>query len=109
MAGFEERFEGFLSEAEFSGSRGHLSCFVCWSAEVSSRRQLANRAFHLELDQAVHLDGVLHRQLFHERLDETVDDHGAGFSFCEPAAGEIEQLLFADPRNTSPRNSTGNG
>jgi cell filamentation protein len=31
---------------------------------------LANRALHLQLDQAVHLDAVLHRQLLDDRLDE---------------------------------------
>ena len=37
---------------------------------------LANGALHLQLDQAVHLDRVLHRQLLDDRLDEAVDDHG---------------------------------
>ena len=31
---------------------------------------LADRAFHLELDQAVQLDRVLQRQLLGDRLDE---------------------------------------
>src|SRR4051812_24690284 len=34
----------------------------------------ANGAFHLELDQPVHLDRVLHRELLDDRLDEPVDD-----------------------------------
>src|SRR5438128_1949586 len=33
---------------------------------------LANRAFHLQLDQAVHLDRVLHRELLRDRLDEAI-------------------------------------
>src|SRR5215211_4174085 len=37
---------------------------AAWAAADS-----ANRAFHLELDQAVHLDRVLHRQLLRDRLD----------------------------------------
>src|SRR5262249_41240852 len=39
---------------------------------------LPNRALHLQLDQAVHLDRVLHRQLLDDRLDEAVDDQLAG-------------------------------
>src|SRR3954453_12166914 len=39
---------------------------------------LANGALHLELDEAVHLDRVLHRQLLDDRLDEAVDDELAG-------------------------------
>ncbi len=35
-------------------------------------RSAADRAFHLQLDQAIHLDGVFHRQFFHQRLDETL-------------------------------------
>src|SRR3954451_15108286 len=35
---------------------------------------LANGALHLQLDEAVHLHRVLHRQLLDDRLDEAVDD-----------------------------------
>lgn len=34
---------------------------------------LANRPFHLEFDEVVHLDGVLERELFAHRLGEAVD------------------------------------
>jgi len=40
--------------------------------------ELANGALHLQLDQAVHLDGVLHRELLDDRLDEAVDDQLRG-------------------------------
>ena len=36
----------------------------------------ADRPFHLQLDQAIHLHRVFHRQFLHQRFDETVDDHG---------------------------------
>ena len=42
---------------------------------------LADRALHLELDQAVHLDRVLHRELLDDRLDEAVDDQLRGVFF----------------------------
>lgn len=48
-----------------------------WCLQVGD--ELADAAFHLQLDQSVHFDGVFHRQLFNERFDETVDDHRAGF------------------------------
>src|SRR6185436_632853 len=40
----------------------------------SCKTTSANGALHLQLDQPVHLDGVLHRKLFDDRLDEAVDD-----------------------------------
>src|SRR5271170_6089124 len=43
------------------------------SAYRAAASALANRPFHLELDQPVHLDGVLERQLLGDRLDETGD------------------------------------
>ena len=36
---------------------------------------LADRALHLQLDQPVQLDRVLHRQLLDDRLDKAIDDH----------------------------------
>ena len=42
------------------------------------RSVLTHRAFHLQLDEPIHFNGVLHRQLLDERLDKTVDDHRAG-------------------------------
>src|SRR3972149_388822 len=36
---------------------------------------LADRTLHLQLDEAVELDGVLHRQLLDDRLDQAADDH----------------------------------
>ena len=60
---------------------------------------LADGAFHLELDQPVHLDGVLHRQLLDERLDEAGDDHARGLGLGEAAAHQVEELLLADLRD----------
>ena len=37
--------------------------------------ELTNAAFHLQLDEAVHFDCVLHRQFFDERLDKARHDH----------------------------------
>src|SRR6266516_4619933 len=56
----------------------------------------ANRALHLELDQPVHLDRVLHRELLDDRLDEARDDHPGRLVLVDPPALEIEELLVAD-------------
>src|SRR5215208_3168839 len=57
---------------------------------------LSDRSDHLELDQPVELDGVLHRQLLGDRLDEAVDDHRGGLLLRQPAAAEVEELLVGD-------------
>ena len=57
---------------------------------------LPHAPFHLQFDQAVHFDGVFHRQFFDERLDEAGHDHGRGFRFGHAAAHQVEELLFAD-------------
>ena len=50
-------------------------------SERSERRVLADRAFHLELDQAAPLNRVLHGQGPSHRLDEAVDHHADGLFF----------------------------
>src|SRR3954468_1355679 len=66
-----------------------------WTIGRSSSRvpALADAADHLELNQAIQLHGVLHRQLLGHRLDEAVDDHRGRLFLGEPAALEVEQLL----------------
>src|SRR3954466_15350697 len=68
----------------------------------SSSRQAgsANGAFHLQLDQAVHLDRVLHRELLDDRLDEAVDDELAGLLLGDAVRHEVEELLLADLRHS---------
>src|SRR3954469_737243 len=65
----------------------------------SSAVTSANGALHLELDEAVHLDRVLHRQLLDDRLDEAVDDQLAGLLLGHPARHQVEELLLADLRD----------
>src|SRR3954462_474792 len=62
----------------------------------SSAVTSANGALHLELDEAVHLHRVLHRQLLDDRLDEAVDDQLAGLLLGHPARHQVEELLLAD-------------
>ena len=70
-----------------------------FSPSAIDARPSAHRPFHLELDQLVHLDGVLHRQLLDERLDEPADDQGGGLGLGEAAAHQVEELLLADLRD----------
>src|SRR5438034_3011401 len=57
--------------------------------------RLSDRPFHLELDQPVELDRVLHRKLLDDRLHEAVDDHLRRLGLVDSAALEVEELLFA--------------
>ena len=59
------------------------------------QRSLPHRSFHLQFDESVHLNGVFHGEFFHEWLDESADDHRAGFGLRETTALQIEQLLLA--------------
>jgi hypothetical protein len=43
-------------------------------AFLNARKGLPDTTFHLQLNQAVELDGVLHRDLLGDRLDEVVDN-----------------------------------
>src|SRR5690606_17422465 len=63
------------------------------------RAASADRALHVQRDQPVQLDGVLHRQLLGDRLDEAADDHRLGFGLLDAARLEVEELLLADPRD----------
>src|SRR5437867_10915338 len=57
----------------------------------------ADRALHLELDQTVHLDRVLERELLRDRLDEAGHDHRGRLRLRQAARHEVEELLLADP------------
>src|SRR6266540_4697304 len=52
---------------------------------------LANRSFHLQCDQAIHFDGIFHRQFFDEGFDKTRNNHRGSFLFTETARHEIEE------------------
>src|SRR3954447_23142512 len=56
----------------------------------------ADRADHLELNESVQLDGVLHRQLLRDRLDEAVHDHRRRLFLRQAAAAQVEELLVGD-------------
>ena len=48
------------------------------------------------LDEAVELEGVLHRELLGDRLDEAAHDHRHRLVLGQPAAHQVEELVVAD-------------
>src|SRR3981081_1579921 len=72
-----------------------------WRATQAATRPgvagwLADAPFHLQLDQAVELHRVLHRELLGEGLDEAVDDHRHGLLLGDAPGLEVEELLITD-------------
>ena len=57
---------------------------------------LPDGAFKLNLNQTIHFKCVFHRQFFHQRFQEAVDNHGVGGIFVQAAAHQIEKLVFAN-------------
>src|SRR5437899_1374941 len=93
-----------LSSSGSRSMRTVLESSCTRSAERSSRGPISTRSeagspLHLKLDEPVHLDGVFHRKLLRDRLDEAVHDHRGRLRLGNPAAHEIEDLLVTDLRD----------
>src|SRR6266480_6526946 len=58
--------------------------------------RLAHTARHLQLDQAVQLNRVLHGKLLGNRLNEAVDDQRVGLRLIEATAHQVEELVVTD-------------
>src|SRR5689334_16038261 len=90
-----------VTAAKAWGSRevmrsGRTSAGGVAGISAASLRVLANGALHLQLDQPVELEGVLHRQLAGDRLDEAAHDHRHRLVVGQAAAHQVEQLVLAD-------------
>src|SRR5690606_6037765 len=59
----------------------------------------ADGALHLQLDEPVELQGVLHRQLLGDRLDEAAHDHRHRLVLLHAAAHQVEELVLGDLRD----------
>src|SRR6476659_7190620 len=69
----------------------------CWLLNTGALADTsAHRSFHLQFDQAVQLEGVLHREFAGDGLDEAADDHGHRLVLGQAAAHQVEQLVLAD-------------
>src|SRR2546429_6054225 len=62
----------------------------------SQDRQLSDRAFHLQLDQAFELDAVFHGELADEIVDESVYAQAHSLRFAQTALLHVEDLFGAD-------------
>src|SRR5437867_3465288 len=62
-----EGFEASRSLRSAASSSSRAFIFSACAAASGGTGFLANAAFHLKLDQAVHLDGVLQRQFLRDR------------------------------------------
>src|SRR6266446_1173902 len=64
--------------------------------EFVRREKLSDRAFHLELDQALQLNRVFHRKLADEIVDESVHAQAHRLRFAQAALLHIKDLFGAD-------------
>src|SRR4051794_6158527 len=65
-------------------------------AERENGVESPDRTFHLQLDEPVELQGVLHRQLAGDRFDEAAHDHRHRLVLGHATAHQVEQLVLAD-------------
>src|SRR5438093_2223782 len=91
------------SRSQSGSSRRRLCCSTVLGSSSSgtdtSSAVLANGALHLQGDEPVHFDGVVHRQRLDDGLDEAVHDHRGPLGLGWPATHEVEELLLADLRD----------
>src|SRR5699024_7719820 len=66
------------------------------SAPFTSVDVISRLLLPLQLDQAVQLQGVLHRELAGDGLDEAPHDHGHRLGLIHAAAHQVEELLLGD-------------
>ena len=61
--------------------------------------RLAHAAGHLQLDQAVQLNRVLHGEFPGDRLDEAVHDQRVGLGLIQTTAHQVEELVVTHLRD----------
>src|SRR5438477_5766665 len=91
------------SRSQSGSPRRRLCCSTVLRSSSSgiwvSGAALANGTLHLERDEAVHLDGVVHWGCLDDGFDARVHDHRGALGLGETAAHEIEELLLPDLRD----------
>src|SRR5437588_10027951 len=92
---FLQRYERFL-HGPYRKKQGHQ---IGAPASYDKVRHLAHTAGHLQLDQAVQLNRVLHREFLGDRLDEAVDDQRVGLGLIQATAHQVEELVVTDLRD----------
>src|ERR1700694_459240 len=76
---FLQPYERFLSGSSRYKPGHQFGGLVC----NERGRRLAHTAGHLQLDQAVQFNRVLHREFLGDRLNEAVDDQRVGFGLIQ--------------------------
>src|SRR5216110_2595790 len=61
--------------------------------------ELADRAFHFELDQTLELDRILHRKLADEIVNKSVHAQAHGLRFTQAALLHVKDLLGRNLRH----------
>jgi hypothetical protein len=61
--------------------------------------RLAHTAGHLQLDQVVELNSVLHGEFLGDRLNEAVDDRRVRLGLIQATAHQVEELVVTDFRD----------
>src|SRR5438128_2947684 len=61
--------------------------------------ELADRAFHFELDQTLELDRILHRKLADEIINKSVHAQAHGLCFTQAALLQVKDLLGRNLRH----------
>src|SRR5215208_3459050 len=75
-----------------------VACKSRISSTVYVSENLTDAVLKLHAEQALGLDGELHRQLAEHVLAEAVDDERDGVLLRDAALLEVEELLLADAR-----------
>ena len=68
---------------------------------MGGRTELADRAFHFQLDQPFELDRILHRKLANEVVNESIHAQAHGLRFTEAALLHVKDLLRGNLRHAS--------
>src|SRR5436305_14261967 len=77
------------------------ACIETGSAFPRTNRgySLAHTTRHLQLDQTVQLNRVLHGEFLGDRLNEAVDDQRVSFGLIQATAHQVEELVVTNLRD----------
>src|SRR5919199_946585 len=81
-----------------NGDNSRPSPTTIYYSPFTVHQLLSHTVLELQSEQALRLDGELHRQLAEDVLAEAVDDQGDGVLLRDAALLEVEELLLADAR-----------
>src|SRR5712692_1457543 len=89
----------YIGQIYTSNKQNEAASWRPRSAYWMYKSTLTHTPRHLQLDQAVQLNRVLHRQLLRDWLDETVHDQRIGLGLVQATAHQVEELILTNLRN----------